>query len=303
MAFRKAVKEKIKVKLLLAGSSGSGKTYSALRLAQGIANKEGGRIAVIDTEQSRSCYYSQNFDFDVMDLTEFSPESYISAIDEAVKAKEYSVLVIDSTTQEWDYLLDIHNKMPGNSFTNWAKLTPRHDAFVRKILETPMHIICTVRGKDEYVLEEKDGKQMPKKVGMGYKQRGGMEYEYTVTFNLAQDTHVADATKDNTGIFDGKYEVLTESHGEKLWQWANDGATPTEKPKQSAPTPTPASETDSLSTIHADIIAECTRLGGTKNAELMTKLKEYTTNGNPKQIKDVAKATELLEALKGMKGE
>jgi len=297
MGFRKAVKEKIKVKLLLAGSSGSGKTYSALRLAQGIANKEGGRIAVIDTEQSRSCYYSQNFDFDVMDLTEFSPESYIAAIDEAVKAGEYSVLVIDSTTQEWDFLLDIHNKMPGNSFTNWAKLTPRHDAFVRKILETPMHIICTVRGKDEYVLEEKNGKQMPKKVGMGYKQRGGMEYEYTVTFNLAQDTHVANATKDNTGIFDGKYEVLTEAHGEKLWNWANDGAKPADKPKEKEET---VKKEDTLADIHSAIIGECTRLGGTKNANLMTKLKEYTTNGNPKQIKDAGKAKELLEVLKAM---
>jgi hypothetical protein len=53
------------------------------------------------------------------------------------------VIIIDSISHEWEGsggILDIHGNMPGNSFTNWAKMTPRHNAFVQKILESPCHI-------------------------------------------------------------------------------------------------------------------------------------------------------------------
>ena len=231
MAFQKAKREQVWTKILLAGPSGSGKTYTALRLAMGLAKKAGGRVAAIDTENGRIRYYADEFDFDDLQLEDHEPEKYIEAINEAVDGG-YSVLIIDSATHEWDYCLDIHNKMPGNSYINWAKITPRHDAFMETILQTPIHIIATVRGKDEYVLEEKNGKQTPKKVGIGFKQRDNTEYNFTVTFNLAQDTHVADAMKDNTHIFEGRYEVLTEKDGEKIYDWANSGikAEPKQKP-------------------------------------------------------------------------
>ena len=223
MAFVKAKKEKIWTKILLGGSSGSGKTYSALRLATGLAKKCGSGIAAIDTEAGRIRYYANEFDFSDMQLTEpFTPEKYIEAINDAVDSG-FKVLIIDSISHEWNYCVDIHDKMPGNSWTNWSKVTPRHDAFMEKILQAPIHIIATVRGKDEYVLEEKNGKQTPKKVGLGFKQRDGVEYNYTATFNIAQDTHIAEATKDNTHIFEGRYEVLTEKDGEALYDWANAG--------------------------------------------------------------------------------
>ena len=66
--FQKAKKEKIFLKVLLAGASGSGKSFSALRLATGIVNKTGGRIAAIDTEAGRIRYYANEFDFDDLQL-------------------------------------------------------------------------------------------------------------------------------------------------------------------------------------------------------------------------------------------
>jgi flagellar biosynthesis GTPase FlhF len=231
MAFQKAKREKIWVKVLLGGSSGSGKTYSALRLATGIAKKSNSKIAAIDTENGRIRYYANEFDFEDQQLeAPYSPEKYIEAIDEAIDGG-YNVLIIDSMTHEWDFCLDVHSKMPGNTYTNWGKITPRHDKFMEKILQAPLHIIATVRGKDEYVLEEKNGKQVPKKVGLGYKQRDNTEYNYTVTFNLEQDTHIASVTKDNTHLFEDRYEKLTEKDGELLYNWANDGEIPAVKPK------------------------------------------------------------------------
>jgi|GEM_PF-1869669 len=224
--FKKASREKLWVKVLMAGSSGAGKSYTALRVAKGMAKKTGGKVAAIDTENGRIRYYANEFDFDDMQLeSPYSPEKYIEAIEEAVDGG-YTVLILDSISHEWEFCLDVHSKMPGNSYTNWSKVTPRHDKFMEKILQAPIHVIATARGKDEYVLEEKNGKQVPKKVGLGYKQRDGVEYNYTVTFNIDQQSHVATATKDNTHIFEERYDVLTEKDGVALYEWANSGDAP-----------------------------------------------------------------------------
>lgn len=297
MAFVKAVRELVWLKILMAGPSGCGKSKSALRVAEGLAKKCNSGIAYIGTEGSRDLYYADDHDYDLLQLEPpFSIDKYASAIDEAV-ASGYKVCIIDSLSMEWKWLNEQHDKMPGNSFQNWGKLKPIHQAFMDKILQAPMHIICTARGKDEWVLEEQNNKKVPKKVGLGTQSDKDLAYNMTISFMIDQNTHIASADKDNTGLYQGVYEVLTEKDGEKLWEWANAGKAPAKKPKE---VNIPTTDTDTLGTLHADIIAECTRLGGTKNATLMTKLKEYTTNGNPKQIKDVAKATELLEELKKM---
>lgn len=285
MAFVKAKKEKIWTKVLLGGSSGSGKTYSALRLATGLARKCGSEIAAIDTEAGRIRYYANEFEFSDMQLTEpFTPEKYISAIEDAVNSG-FKVLIIDSISHEWNYCVDIHDKMPGNSWTNWSKVTPRHDAFMEKILQAPIHIIATVRGKDEYVLEEKNGKQTPKKVGLGFKQRDGVEYNYTATFNIAQDTHIAEATKDNTHIFEGRYEVLTEKDGEALYDWANAG----EEFALNIPK------------AQSDIIALATELGGSKDPEVKKATIDILGEANPKNCTNEALLRQSLNALNSLK--
>lgn len=285
MAFVKAKKEKIWTKVLLGGSSGSGKTYSALRLATGLAKKCGSGIAAIDTEAGRIRYYANEFDFSDMQLTEpFTPEKYIEAINEAVNSG-FKVLIIDSISHEWNYCVDIHDKMPGNSWTNWSKITPRHDAFMEKILQAPIHIIATVRGKDEYVLEEKNGKQTPKKVGLGFKQRDGVEYNYTATFNIAQDTHIAEATKDNTHIFEGRYEVLTEKDGEALYDWANTGE----------------DFAFNISKAQQDIINLATELGGSKDPDVTKATIDILGEANPKNCTDEVLLKQSLAVLNSLK--
>ena len=196
MGFQKAKREQVWLKVLLSGASGSGKSYSALKMATGIAKKCNSGIAYIGTEGSRNKYYANEFDYDLLELEEpFECEKYMAAIDEAVKAG-YKVLIIDSMTHEWKWLNDVHDKMPGNSFTNWGKLKPRHHKFMDKVLNSPIHIIATARGKDDWVLEDKNGKQVPKKVGMGQQQDKDISYEYTVSLMISQDTHVASADKD-----------------------------------------------------------------------------------------------------------
>ena len=297
--FQKAKREQLWAKIMLAGPSGSGKSYSALRMAKGLAEKCGSRVAAIDTENGRIRYYADELDFDDIQLeAPFTPEKYIEAINDAVDSG-YKVLVIDSISHEWDYCLKVHNKMPGNSWTNWAKVTPRHDAFMEKILQAPIHVIVTTRGKDEYVLEEKNGKQVPKKVGLGYKQRDGIEYNYTATFNLAQDTHVAEVTKDNTHLFEGRYDVLTEKDGVAIYEWANTGEPAAPKPKKPS-----GQVVDELPDIIAKIDVKAQELaaaGVTKDVIANTVSGVSDGLVNYRKVKEVDTAKAILAALDKVK--
>ena len=298
--FQKAKREQVWLKVLLSGASGSGKSYSALKLATGIAKKCNSAIAYIGTEGSRNKYYANEFDYDLLELEEpFECEKYMQAIESAVDAG-YKVLIIDSMSHEWKWLNDVHDKMPGNSFTNWGRRKPRHHKFMDKVLTSPIHIIATARGKDDWVLEEKNGKQIPKKVGMGQQQDKDISYEYTVSLMIEQDSHIASADKDNTHLFDGRFEVLTEKDGVNLYNWANQGEAPvakTESPKYESAT---YSAEDELKSIKKEIVSVCTQLGGQKNETLMTTLKSFVANGNPNAIKDIEKAKKCLEAIKNI---
>ena len=301
IGFQKAKREQVWLKVLLSGASGSGKSYSALKIATGIAKECGSGIAYIGTEGSRNKYYADEFDYDLLELEEpFECEKYIEAIDAAVEAG-YKVLIIDSMTHEWKWLNDVHDKMPGNSFTNWGKLKPRHHKFMDKVLNSPIHIIATARGKDDWVLEDKNGKQVPKKVGMGQQQDKDISYEYTVSLMIAQDTHVASADKDNTKLFDGRFEVLTEKDGVRLYEWANKGDAPA--PKKDIPkyTETTYDSEDMLKSVKKEIISVCTELGGTKNADLMAVLKTYVASGNPNAIQSLEEAKKCLTEIKAIK--
>lgn len=122
------------IKMAIQGPSGSGKTYSSLISAYGITG-DWTRIAIIDTENGSSNLYSHLGPFQVLQFTEpFSPENYIQAL--SICSSVADVIIIDSISHCWEFLLDFHAKLPGNSFTNWARVTPRHQAFVNAMLQT-----------------------------------------------------------------------------------------------------------------------------------------------------------------------
>uniref|UniRef100_UPI0032179113 AAA family ATPase n=1 Tax=uncultured Draconibacterium sp. TaxID=1573823 RepID=UPI0032179113 len=233
MELKKAQRKQAKIKLGLQGPSGSGKTYSALLLAAGLTNYS--KIAVIDTENHSADLYAHLGDYNVLQLSKpFTPERYITAIETCEEAG-MEVIIIDSVSHEWEGsggILDLHGNMPGNSFTNWAKMTPRHNAFVQKILESPCHVISTIRTKTDYTLSEKNGKMIPEKVGLKGITRDGMDYEFTIVFDL-DIKHNASASKDRTGLFMDKPAYLISSKtGERILNWCNQGTSLDEVIKQ-----------------------------------------------------------------------
>ncbi len=310
MAFVKAVREKVYLKALLTGPSGCGKSWSALELATGLSRKCDSDIAYIGTEGDRDKLYAQKkskhgdytFEYDLLQLENpFSTEKFMSAIDEAIYAG-YKIIIIDSITAEWKYLNDLHDKMPGNSFTNWGKLKPKHREMIDKILAAPAHIICCARGKDEWTMEDKNGKQVPKKVGLGSQTDKDISYEMMLSIQIDQDTHIAHADKDNTGLWgENRYAVITAKDGEELFAWCENGKTPELKKPEIQKNVTSNVPVDDITFIQKEIIAMCVQLGGQKNNDLMAMLKTYTKSGNPNAIKDIDKAKECLAKIKNIK--
>jgi hypothetical protein len=206
--------------MALQGISGSGKTYSALLIAYGITN-DWSSIAVIDSENHSANLYSSLGKYNVLNIgAPFTPEKYIQAI-KLCESAGMKTIIIDSITHEWESILDIHANMAGNSFTNWSKLTPVHNNFVQTILQSPLHIIATIRTKQDYVLQEKNGKQVPEKVGLKAITREGMDYEFTIVLDI-DIKHHATASKDRTQLFIDKPEfTITSDTGKRILQWCN----------------------------------------------------------------------------------
>lgn len=226
MQLKQSERKQVKLRLGLSGASGFGKTKSALLLAYGMTG-DWSKIAVIDTENSSASLYSDLGNFKVLDLSApYSPERYIQAIDLCEKSN-ISVIIIDSVSHEWNGsggCLDIHEKL-GGRFQDWANVTPRHQAFIDKILQSQCHIITTTRRKMDYSLDVgSNGKTQVVKHGTKEITRDGFEYELTVNFEIINENHLAKASKDRTSLFANKPEfVITIETGRKILEWCNSG--------------------------------------------------------------------------------
>lgn len=196
MAFKKADKKQTYLRMALLGPAGSGKSFTALRLAHSIA--KGGLIAAFDTERRSLSKYAGdpswdggNFEFIVDDeMPDFDVRRYIQAIQDAEKAGAV-VMIIDSLSHAWAgpggilAFVDVKKGNSNNGFSAWRDATPLHNKLIDTILSAKMHIIATLRVKMEYV-QDKDanGKTSVRKVGLQPVQRDGVEYEFDVVADM-----------------------------------------------------------------------------------------------------------------------
>ena len=228
MQLRQSSRSQAKIKMCLQGSSGSGKTMSSLLIAYGITN-DWNKIAVVDTENKSADLFSHLGSYQVISFEPpFTPQRYCEAIDICLQNK-IEVIIIDSISHCWEYLLDYHGNLAGNSFTNWAKINPMQKQFTDKLLQCDTHVIATMRSKQDYVLNQKDGKFVPEKVGLKGIFRDGIEYEFTIVFDI-DSNHFAVASKDRTQVFVNQplFKITAET-GKKILEWCNSGKEPTKK--------------------------------------------------------------------------
>lgn len=214
----------------------------------------------------------------------FSAARYLEAI-EAAENAGVEFLIIDSLSHAWSGeggLLDMQAniaKRSGNSYTAWRDVTPLHNKLVDKILQCPMHVATTLRTKTEYVIEDNgNGKKSPRKVGMAPIFRDGLEYEFSVFFELAQD-HTAAATKDRTGLFDGQYFVITPETGAKIAGWLGSSVSDPPAARPEAPVTVSHAEEDTRTLaekVEAAMVAYCENLTREEKQEVSNRLREIT---------------------------
>ncbi len=211
--FIEATRQRLKLRMAIDGPSGSGKSVTALRFAHALA--AGGRIFAINSEAGGlQLYTGEKFDddgpfhFANARLTSFSPTEYTSAIEEAGR-EGATVIIVDSLSHAWegaDGALEQVSKKGGNSYTAWKDVTPQHRRMIDAIIQSPAHVICTMRSKTEYVLEDIDGKKVPRKLAMAPIQRQGMEYEFDI-YGSMDWSHVMTVGKSRCRSVDGRITV------------------------------------------------------------------------------------------------
>lgn len=268
-----AIREGHGLFVALVGPTNCGKTYSALRLARGIAGPNG-KIAVLDTEGGRTLHLKEYFKFDVSVMTApFRPERFADAA-AAAEVAGYDCLVIDSFSQEWTGVggvLEWHDseveRMAGGdqrkrqrvNMAAWITPKREHKAMVSSFLQRRIPIIFSIRG-DESVKPDDNGGTPQKIFKMQMDSR--FAFEVTVSFRLAQDTKgFIDLSDRKSFKMEGIHahifkhgEQLSEHHGQQLAAWARGekiALAPTTGSAPSAPSDTGLSDADALSLVEA----------------------------------------------------
>jgi hypothetical protein len=247
--FKKATKTQSRLRLAISGTSGSGKTYSSLAIAQHL----GKTIAVIDTERGSASKYAGIFSFDVCELTEFHPGRYVEAI-RAADAAGYEVIVIDSLSHAWFAELD----MAQGNFSNWAKVKPLERALIDAMLGSNAHIIGTMRSKTEWVMTPSKNKRgedtlQPTKVGMAPMQASGIEYEFDLAGEINLD-HLLTISKSRCPSLSNTTHLNPgRDLAEQMLLWLSDGEAVTEE--------TPAPETPESKCERVKVAREAVGLG------------------------------------------
>lgn len=234
---RKAERAGARLVIGIAGISGSGKTYSALQLAWGLANGDASKVGLLDTENRRGSLYADILkdkggkvhQFLIGDLdAPFSPQRYIDAILEFQEAG-VEVLVIDSVSHEWNGLGGVLSIVDGfeKSITGWKKAKPEHKRFMNVLLQSDMHIIVCIRASNK--TDWKDPKN-PRSLGILPVQQEEFMFEMTASMMMWDGGRQREVMKcpadlepifgENGGMAQG---YLTARNGLALRQWVDGG--------------------------------------------------------------------------------
>lgn len=223
---RQAQRQGARLLIQLSGVSGSGKTFSALQLAYGLAGHDASKVVMIDTENRRGSLYANALPepFNIIDFyAPFSPERYIEAIDAACKAGA-EVIVIDSVTHEWESEGGCEWIAQQTRFPDWKAAKARHKRFMTHMLQSPAHIIACTRAREK--MDFTDPKN-PRPLGIQPIQEKNFSYEATVSLLMQDQGRRQDVLKcpaDLQAIMGRGSDYLTADDGAALRAWVDGGA-------------------------------------------------------------------------------
>lgn len=219
--FRKAKAEQAALKVGIYGPPGSGKTFTTLLIAEGLAKAEGKRIAYVDSEHGTDFYcqsvptrrvHPEAFEFDAL---------YTRSISEATKAirgldpAEHGVVVIDSITHFWEAARAAYSGRTTSAGTipmqAWGRIKKPYKDLMAYLLSSPMHVFILGRQGIDYETDEET--EELRAVGYKMKAEGETPYEPHILIRLeavkprktmAEAVIYAQVEKDRTGVLQGR---------------------------------------------------------------------------------------------------
>jgi hypothetical protein len=222
---KKAQRQGARLLIQLSGVSGSGKTYTALQLAYGLAGNNADKIVLLDTENRRGSLYANALPqpFNIIDFyAPFSPDRYIEAIEAACNAGA-EVIVIDSVTHEWESEGGCEWIANQSRFPDWKNAKRLHKRFMTYMLQCPAHIIACTRAREKV---DFTNPKEPIKLGIQPIQEKNFSYEATVSLmmhNQGYSQQVLKCPAELQGILGRGEGYVTSQDGLDLRHWV-DGA-------------------------------------------------------------------------------
>ncbi len=234
---RPAARRAVPQLISLSGTSGSGKTFSGLLLAAGLAGPKG-RVGMIDAENGRGEIYADDPDIraalaDGYEYTQISAPYHPRRYTAAIKAQEdagVTVCIIDSTSHEWEGeggCCDIaeNNKLRG--MPNWAMAKLAHKRFLGYCLSSQMHIIFCLRAREKVKIQkDANGKEQILPIGIQPVAEKSFVFEMLLSLQFEESTHFASPIKVPkmlTDMFPGG-RLITKADGERIRIWNETGA-------------------------------------------------------------------------------
>lgn len=256
VSFRPGLRENVALLIGLAGGTGSGKTFTAMRLAKGIAGEK--PFAVIDSENRRALHYADQFRFDHAELrAPFRPDAYGDAI-AAADAAGYPVIVVDQMSFEHageggllDWQEEELQRMAGDDYkkreackmSSWIKPKRSHKQMMQRLLQVKAHLILCFRAEAKIEMVKGDDNKWvvrPKESLVGLEgwipiAEKNLPFELTASFLLTADhpgiPKPIKLQQQHRALFPLD-EPITEESGRAIAQWAAGG------PKGAMPGPT-----------------------------------------------------------------
>lgn len=223
---RKAQRQGARLLIQLSGVSGSGKTFTALQLAYGLAGNNADKVVMIDTENRRGSLYAESLPqpFNIIDFyAPFSPARYIQAI-EAACAAGAEVIVIDSVTHEWESEGGCEWIANQTRFPDWKRAKAEHKRFMTYMLQCPAHIIACTRAREK--VDFTDPKN-PRPLGIQPIQEKNFSYEATVSLMMHDQGLRQDVLKcpaELQAVLGRGQGYVGAADGQALRQWVDGGA-------------------------------------------------------------------------------
>lgn len=237
MTYEIAKREAVPLLLALTGTSGSGKTYSGLLVAAGMAGPNG-KVGMIDTESGRGSMYADDIDiiaampggvyYRKEICAPFTPEKFGSAIKEAM-ANGITVLLIDSGSHEYEGIGGLE-EIAASEKTGWLKPKMRHRREVMNVVtQSPMDIIFCLREREKTKVVKCPDTGKDKFINIGFQPIQEKNFMYEMTISMRFDCTrpgkpiITKCPKPLLPLFVGEQAIITKEAGAKIKLWAQKG--------------------------------------------------------------------------------